>query len=103
MLRHMDIHLPLLADINFHVGVAEEACAEGSWATARTNLEKAEASFAELRTLWPDMDKSEQGLLAAMLKPLKLKYAAAVSKLPQLTVVSQGAAERDAESDIPPE
>ena len=102
MFACMDLHLPLLADVNFHVGIAEEAVSERAWGTARNNLEKAEASFEELRQLWPDMRANEQGLLGAMVKPLKTRYDLALAHIPTLAVISQGIVEPDAEEDTPP-
>jgi hypothetical protein len=99
----MDLHLPLLAEINLHLGVAEEACSEAAWQTARNQLEKAEASFQELRELWPGMDSTERGLLAAMVKPLKARYDAAEARLPRLAAVSEGTPEPDAELEAAPE
>lgn len=61
----MDLRLPLLADINLHLGVAEEAILEGDFLLARLQLEKAEESFAEL-----DMNAPE-ALFQALLLPLE--------------------------------
>jgi hypothetical protein len=99
----MNLHLPLLADINLHLGVAEEALGEGAYQTARTNLEQAEGSFEELRRMWPDLDKGERGLLAAIIKPLKAKFDDCESRLPQLEVITQGTVVKDDEEDIEPE
>lgn len=66
----MDLRLPLLADANLHLGVAEEALADGSDQAARSELEKAQAALAELRAIWPDLEEGEQGLLAALASPL---------------------------------
>ena len=61
----MDLRLPLLADINLHLGVAEEAIAEGDLLLARLQLEKAEESFAELNL------ESPEALFQALLSPLQ--------------------------------
>lgn len=61
----MDLRLPLLADINLHLGVAEEAILEEDFLLARLQLEKAEESFAEL-----DME-SPEALFQALLGPLQ--------------------------------
>lgn len=98
----MELPLPLLADINLHVGIAEDACDEGKYATARNNLEKAEESFEELRGYWPDLGISERGLLAAMVKPLRARYESVLAHTPAPVSVSQGEAEADAEEENEP-
>lgn len=65
----MDLRLPLLADINLHLGVAEEAIAEEDFLLARIQLEKAEESFSEL-----DID-SPEALFQALLSPLQERAA----------------------------
>jgi hypothetical protein len=98
----MDLHLPLLADVNFHVGIAEEACDEGAWVTARNNLDKAEVSFEELRGYWPDFDATERGLFAAMVAPVRARYEATLRRVPVVAAISQGEPEADAEDETPP-
>jgi len=99
----MDLHLPLLADINFHLGVAEEASKDGSWSTVSNNLEKAEESFSQLRDIYPSLGKTEKGLMAAIIKPLKARYDEIERRVPKLQVISEGTPEPDAEEDDAPE
>lgn len=61
----MDLRLPLLADINLHLGVAEEALAEGDFLLMRSQLEKAEESLAEI-----EAEENDEALLRALLLPL---------------------------------
>jgi hypothetical protein len=61
----MDLRLPLLADINLHLGVAEEAFSEGDVALARVHVDKAEESFGELE------DEPSEALFLALLRPLE--------------------------------
>lgn len=84
----MDLRLPLLADANLHLGVAEEALTEDAHQTARAELEKAEAALDELRAIWPGLDDCEQGLLQAMARPLSLRARAVAERLPEARVVS---------------
>ena len=62
----MDLRLPLLADVNLHLGVAEEALLEKDYLLARSQLEKAEESLAEIE----EGDTSE-ALMQALLLPLR--------------------------------
>lgn len=62
----MDLRLPLLADINLHLGVAEEALAEGDFLLLRSQLEKAEESFAEIED-----GNNQEALFQALLQPLR--------------------------------
>lgn len=92
----MDLRLPLLADANLHLGIAEEAIAEGSLLLAQSELEKADEAFEKLREL-PD-----EGLFAAMLAPLEKKrekVAASVLR-PRL---EDGEPEVDPEQEEEPE
>jgi hypothetical protein len=98
----MDLRLPLLADANLHLGVAEEALAEGATQTARSELEKAQAALDELRGIWPELDDSEQGLLQAMAKPLADRARAVEGALPRVQVVSTGKPEADPEQELEP-
>ena len=66
----MDLRLPLLADINLHLGIAEEALAEGDFLSMRAQLEKAEESLAEIEEAG-----SEEALLRALLLPLEKRAA----------------------------
>jgi hypothetical protein len=99
----VDLRLPLLADINFHLDVAMEAASAGDWSTVRLNLDKAEASFEELRGVYPSLGAEEKGLMAALVAPLKARYEGLSKAVPPLTVISEGAPERDAEEDVEPE
>jgi hypothetical protein len=99
----MDLRLPLLADANLHLGVAEEAMAEDAHQTARSELEKAEAALDELREIWPGLDDSEQGLLQAMARPLSLRARAIASSLPRVDVVSSTEPVDDPEQDLDPD
>lgn len=67
----MDLRLPLLADINLHLGVAEEAIHEGDYLLARSQMEKAEESFAELAE-----GERDEALFIALLGPLEERAAA---------------------------
>jgi hypothetical protein len=98
----MDLRLPLLADANLHLGVAEEAIQEKAWITAQHELEKAETALDELRLLWPDLADSERGLLAAMAKPLRARADALDARLPKMTPVAKTEAEEDPEQEIEP-
>lgn len=62
----MDLRLPLLADVNLHLGVAEEALEEEDYLLLRSQLEKAEESLAEIE----EGDTSES-LMQALLLPLR--------------------------------
>lgn len=99
----MDLRLPLLADANLHLGVAEEALAEDAHQTARTELEKAEAALDELRAIWPELDSSEQGLLQAMARPLSLRAREISRSLPQVQVISSAQPVEDPEQDQEPD
>jgi hypothetical protein len=99
----MDLRLPLLADANLHLGVAEEALAEEALQTARSELEKAQAALDELRAIWPELDDSEQGLLQAMAKPLAQRAQAIEASLPRVQVVSSGRPESDPEEELEPD
>jgi len=99
----MELHLPLLAEINLHVGEAEEHCQHEEWSSARISLEEAEAAFEVLRGVWPGLESNERGLMSAIVKPLKARYDKAESLIPKLVVISEGAPEVDAEDDTPPE
>lgn len=99
----MTPHLPLLADANLHLGVAEEARAEGALITARNELDKAEQALSELRLLWPEIDNSQQGLLVAIAKPLSDRAKALARTLPRASAVSVGAPVNDPEQDEEPD
>jgi hypothetical protein len=99
----MDLRLPLLADANLHLGIAEEAADEHAWLTTRNELDKAETALDELRALWPEMGQTEQGLLAAIAKPLRLRADQVASRLPTTVIVSDGSAEHDPDEDVEPE
>lgn len=97
----MDLKLPILAEINFHLSVTEEAISEEDFQTARYEIEKAEISLSELRKKYPEMNVSEKGLLNAMVQPLKARYNTAMDKIPNRSNISQGKKEanEDTEAD----
>lgn len=101
----MDLRLPLLADINLHLGVAEDMLAEDppAYTSARTELEKAQAALDELRGIWPEMDESEQGLMVAMAKPLAARAKRLEASLPKPTAVSEGTPVDDPDQENEPE
>lgn len=99
----MDLRLPLLADANLHLGVAEEAVSENAWVTARQELDKAEAALDELRSQWPQMQEDEKGLLSQMAAPLTARAESLKSRLPQLNAVSEGEAVFDPEQEEEPQ
>lgn len=84
----MDLRLPLLADANLHLGVAEEALAENSYLTARREWEKAAVALDELRAERPQGGK-EEGLFQAMFTPLEERFQKIARSLPQEKVIQE--------------
>lgn len=99
----MDLRLPLLADANLHLTVAEEAVDDGNNTVARNELDKADIALDELRSQWMDMNDDERGLLPAMVQPLKKRAEGIRTRLPQQSVLSQTEAIEDPEQDQEPE
>lgn len=99
----MDLRLPLLADANLHLGVAEEAASESAWMTAEQELDKAEVALQQLRDQWPEISDNEKGLLSQMVLPLKDRAASLRATLPETSAVSQGDPIIDPEQDQEPE
>lgn len=99
----MDLRLPLLADANLHLGIAEEAANEAAWTTATYELEKAEEALTELREYWSEMDEKGKGLLAQLAKPLGIRAKELNARLPKLTAVSEGEAVLDDEQEMEPD
>jgi len=101
----MDLRLPLLADANLHIGIAEEAISESppAYVTARSELEKAEAALEKLRADYLDLAANEQSLTAAMAKPLSARALRVLQLLPAPVAVSEGEAEFDPDEEIDPE
>jgi hypothetical protein len=95
----LSLSLPLLADINLHLGIAEDACNEEAYVTARNNLDKADDAFAELRVAWPGLEDAERGLLAAIVAPLRQRYDQLQARIPVLLAVSDGVAEADDDAE----
>lgn len=91
----MDLRLPLLADANLHLGIAEEALREGSLLLARQEMEKAERSLAELA------DLPKEGLLLAMMRPLEDRLASLSEELKPARF-EEGEPEADPEEDVEP-
>lgn len=99
----MDLRLPLLADANLHLGVAEEAADEEAWVTAEEEVDKADQALQQLREQWPQMADNERGLLAQMVAPLKHRADSLRERLPKKSVVSQGEKVIDPEQEEEPE
>lgn len=77
-----------MADINLHLSAAEEALGQQDFIAAEVELDKAEISFEELRSGWPDLVAEQQGLLSAMAKPLSAKLKSLQARLPKVSAVS---------------
>jgi hypothetical protein len=99
----MDLRLPLLASVNLHLGIAEEALLEDAPRTAASELERAEEDLARLRQISPELDGVARGLLAAMVAPLAERAQRIRSALPANPhVVALGAAVEDPEQEQEP-
>jgi len=99
----MDLRLPLLADANLHLTVAEEAVADGDNTVARNELDKADVALDELREQWLKMSDAERGLLPAMVKPLTHRADGIRSRIPKQSVISKAEIVEDPEQDVEPE
>jgi hypothetical protein len=88
----MDLRLPLLADANLHLGVAEEALSEGSLQTARREWEKASLALVELEKYCPE-EKKEKGLFRAMYLPLQRRSDSIKEQLPKEEIIQEIPAE----------
>ena len=84
----MDLRLPLLADANLHIGVAEEAAAQGACLTAREQLDKARLALDDLEKAAGSMDDVQGGLFQQMLRPLQERFALVERSLPRAGAVT---------------
>ena len=99
----MDLRLPLLADANLHLGIAEEAAGEHSFMAAANELDKAQIALSQLDDHISSQSDDQQtpSLMSQMIAPLKAREEALVNLLP--SVVSQGEVVVDPEQESDPE
>jgi hypothetical protein len=98
----MDAELKLLADTGLQVTEAEESLAAGDPGPARTALDRADESLAELRRRWPALSGAQRGVVGAAAGPVRARLDAARARLPRRIALSDGAPERDPEEDADP-
>ena len=98
----MDAELKLLADTGLRVTEAEESLAAGDPGPARTALDRADESLAELRRRWPALSGAQRGVVGAAAGPVRARLDAARARLPRRIALSDGAPERDPEEDADP-
>ncbi len=98
----MSLHLKTLADASLDVGAAEAAVGDGAWQGATEALDRAGMALDELRAAWPDLNAAERAVVGPSAADLKQRGEEARRRIPKVTALSVGAAERDPEEDEEP-